>query len=264
MKERLVTAIVLILAVLPPLWFGGILLDILIAAFVCIALYEMITVCYKKCPVLLYVFCAFWTVLLTRLSLSALSIHLTFMILFFFTIPVFKEKFSVENISYIMSMILVLVFTVKGIKLVYDYDRLVMMYILIATYMTDTGAYFAGRYFGKHKLNERISPKKTIEGSIGGYLLGAITSFVFGATFVYPMLSVWFIGILSLLMPIFGQIGDLAFSAIKRHFNVKDYGSIFPGHGGVLDRIDSLIFNLLLFYGTTQSIIYFMTHIFMR
>ena len=125
--------------------------------------------------------------------------------------------------------------------------------ILLATYLTDTGAYFAGRFFGRHKLNERISPKKTIEGAIGGYLFGAIGSFLFGYFMVLDLFPLWYISLISCTMPLAGQLGDLSFSAVKRHFNVKDFGTIFPGHGGVLDRIDSLIFNLLIFlvYATT-------------
>jgi phosphatidate cytidylyltransferase len=113
--------------------------------------------------------------------------------------------------------------------------------------MTDTGAYFTGYFFGRHKLNVRISPKKTIEGSIGGWLFG------FGFGVLYAWLWVDNVGfptmiVLSMICPVVGQLGDMAFSAIKRNFGIKDFGSIFPAHGGVLDRIDSLIFNLLLIY----------------
>ncbi|HQB32818.1 MAG TPA: phosphatidate cytidylyltransferase, partial [Erysipelotrichaceae bacterium] len=101
--------------------------------------------------------------------------------------------------------------------------------------------------FGKHKLNPRISPNKTIEGTLGGYVFGAVISFLFGYFFVkgatLPLLIAG-----SILMPAVGQVGDLAFSAIKRHFNIKDFGNIFPGHGGILDRVDSLTFNSLVMF----------------
>ncbi|UPU39371.1 phosphatidate cytidylyltransferase [Erysipelothrix sp. Poltava] len=100
---------------------------------------------------------------------------------------------------------------------------------------------------GNIKSIERISPKKTIEGAVIGYTMSALLSFIFGSMFIinYVPLNVIIAG--SLIIPFIGQIGDLAFSSIKRHFDVKDFGYIFPGHGGVLDRVDSVIFALLTF-----------------
>jgi len=124
-------------------------------------------------------------------------------------------------------------------------------YILIGTFFTDIGAYFVGVFFGKHKINERISPNKTVEGFIGGIVISAIVSMVFGfvlAAVNRPMLNMfdwkhfYNIVIVSVLMPLFATLGDFAFSAIKRHYAIKDYGFILPGHGGVLDRLDSIIF----------------------
>lgn len=253
MKERIITGLAILICVLPPLVLGGFWLEVLIIAFVGLGMYEMITVCFKKLPWLLYVVSLILSICLYRFSLQMYAVTSITMILIFFSISIFNERYSIENSAYLMVMIMIVALTVRSIHLVYNYGNVVMIFIVIATYMTDTGAYFAGRFFGKHKLNERISPKKTIEGSIGGYLLGALASFAFGYFWVDPILPIWFIAILSLVMPAVGQIGDLAFSAIKRHFDVKDFGSIFPGHGGVLDRIDSLIFNLLVFLACTGA-----------
>ena len=101
--------------------------------------------------------------------------------------------------------------------------------------------------FGKHKLNERISPKKTIEGSFCGWLTGAIITTAFGLLVIKDVNKAFIIAC-GLLLPIVGQMGDLAFSAIKRYFKIKDFGTIFPGHGGVLDRIDSLLFSVTAAY----------------
>ena len=101
--------------------------------------------------------------------------------------------------------------------------------------------------FGKHKLNERISPKKTIEGAIGGFIIGTAISFGFSCIFL-KQLPIAFRLIAAVTMCIIGQTGDLAFSAIKRFYGVKDFGNIFPGHGGVLDRIDSISFNSMWLY----------------
>ena len=121
-----------------------------------------------------------------------------------------------------------------------------ILWVFVANYACDTGAYFIGIRYGKRKLNERLSPKKTIEGSIGGWVVGFMSSFLFGLIFLQAFYTFNFLIVGSLLIPLTAQVGDLFFSSIKRHYQVKDFGGIFPGHGGVLDRIDSLIFSLFL------------------
>jgi phosphatidate cytidylyltransferase len=117
--------------------------------------------------------------------------------------------------------------------------------------MTDTGAYFIGILFGKNKINPRISPKKTWEGFTGGIIISTLFSFVFAMILAlcgHPILKCldtdnWYLVlIISLIMPLFATLGDFTFSALKRHYEIKDFGNILPGHGGVLDRVDSLIF----------------------
>lgn len=114
----------------------------------------------------------------------------------------------------------------------------------IASWVTDTFAYFTGKFLGKHKLCEKISPKKTVEGSIGG-ILGAVAGFFvyFLAMGSYHGLSFNYLNvvILAVTSSVLSQLGDLFASAIKREHNIKDFGSIMPGHGGVLDRFDSLL-----------------------
>ena len=159
----------------------------------------------------------------------------------------------------------------------YNFDNTIrstlpLFYLLIAVSMTDIGAYFIGMLFGKKKVNPRISPNKTWAGFFGG--LGV--SFVFSAAFALilaatgnPILPVvkelevegvvqtfnfsifdlnhWYnIIILSAILPCFATLGDFVFSAIKRYFEIKDFGKIMPGHGGVLDRVDSLVFAALI------------------
>jgi phosphatidate cytidylyltransferase len=115
----------------------------------------------------------------------------------------------------------------------------------VSAFCSDAFALFAGMLFGKHKLAPELSPKKTVEGSIGGFagsvlcvcLYAFIVNRVWGLTPHYGMLVVY--GILGSAI---SQLGDLSFSYIKREYGIKDYGNIFPGHGGVLDRFDSVIF----------------------
>lgn len=129
-----------------------------------------------------------------------------------------------------------------------DAGRMVGQYIyllvFIAAWITDTFAYFTGSFFGKHKLCPKISPKKTVEGSLGGIsfcilaflIYGAALSHMFSLTPNYAGLA-----LVGLFMSVLSQIGDLLASVIKRTYGVKDYGKLFPGHGGVLDRFDSVL-----------------------
>ena len=126
-----------------------------------------------------------------------------------------------------------------------------LLFVFIGPMFSDIAAYFGGVYFGKHKLNERISPKKTWEGFYWGVIVGFICSAAFGLILaatghpILPFLTIdkWYwILLLALMEPLFGTIGDLTFSLVKRYYNIKDYGNILRGHGGILDRADSIIF----------------------
>lgn len=125
-----------------------------------------------------------------------------------------------------------------------NWNFLILLPFLVA-YTSDAFALFGGLLFGKHKLAPELSPKKTVEGSVGGFvgavvgilIYGAVLSFGFDVQVNYGYLAIY--GVLGSAL---GQFGDLAFSYIKRQYGIKDYGTIFPGHGGVLDRFDSVIF----------------------
>ena len=113
--------------------------------------------------------------------------------------------------------------------------------------MTDSFAYFTGSFIGKHKLCEKISPKKTWEGAIGGSVVGTIISTFFYLFVINSSANLFLVFGITLLLTIIGQIGDLFFSSIKRHYKIKDFSNLIPGHGGVLDRFDSIIFVVLTF-----------------
>lgn len=125
------------------------------------------------------------------------------------------------------------------------YGTYIFALILFCSWICDTFAYFSGWLFGKHKLAPVLSPKKTVEGSVGGIagsaLLCAATAFVLRMHYPEEHLAAEFL-ILGIAGSIISQIGDLAASAIKRNHNVKDYGKLIPGHGGIMDRFDSMIF----------------------
>ena len=125
-----------------------------------------------------------------------------------------------------------------------DYGKYLYLLIFLGAWITDTFAYFTGMLFGKHKLIEDVSPKKTIEGSIGGIFFCVVSFVVFGIimdVFFDRSANILFLAISSVAVSVVSQIGDLIMSVIKRHYGIKDYGKIFPGHGGVMDRFDSII-----------------------
>ena len=160
---------------------------------------------------------------------------------------IFDDKCNIERSAYVFTMgVLVCsgLHALLVLRVAYGWEYLLLL--AIATFGSDTGAYFAGMAFGKHKLIPRLSPKKTIEGSIGGIVLGSVLGLVF-AYFTGILAHHWIIVPAIIVMTTTSQIGDLIFSAIKRYFEVKDYSKLLPGHGGILDRIDSLTFNVLIF-----------------
>ncbi len=120
----------------------------------------------------------------------------------------------------------------------------IYLLIFMGGWITDIFAYFTGVFFGKHKLIEDVSPKKTVEGSIGGIIFTAVFFVVFGI--VVDLLferhaNIIFLAVCGVVVSVISQVGDLIMSVIKRHYGIKDYGKLFPGHGGMLDRFDSVL-----------------------
>lgn len=115
-----------------------------------------------------------------------------------------------------------------------------VLFLLFLIWACDSGAYFTGRYFGKHKLCPNLSPGKTWEGAVGGVVIAAVVALLTGGWLAFPLVNRMAIGALIAVTAI---LGDLVESAMKREIGIKDFGSIMPGHGGVLDRFDSLLFS---------------------
>lgn len=248
MKQRIITGFLIAAVVISTFLIGGWIRQAVIFAFIFVGLYEVYAIKEKQWPKALLVILIATSLGLALISDTYMLISLLVIMMLYFVISIMYEWFSIQDLSYLFMMTVVFASALKAIDLVVnELNILFMIYLLVVTYMTDTGAYFTGYFFGRHKLNVRISPKKTIEGSIGGWLFG----FLFGVLYAYlwvKNVDLLTMIVLSAICPVIGQLGDLAFSAIKRSFGIKDFGSVFPAHGGVLDRIDSLIFNLLFIY----------------
>lgn len=164
-----------------------------------------------------------------------------------------KKKYTeVMSSAFLTLYIVLFMSTTCNVRTHFGIYGIIMVFL--CAWMTDTAAYFSGRFFGKHKLIERVSPKKTIEGAIGGVLVTAISCVIYA--FILTRLKVIEFSVgryamfaaLGIFGSIMSQIGDLFASAIKRDCNIKDFGTIFPGHGGILDRFDSVVFIMPFIY----------------
>lgn len=159
------------------------------------------------------------------------------------TIPLFTTKRFILTTFYLSSAFVFLILIANHD---YEFTPLLLLGAFILVWVNDTGAYFIGKNFGKQKLFPRISPKKTVEGFLGGLFFACIVSY-FIAKFTGSLdFTYWLI--LGIIVSVFGTIGDLIESKFKRQANVKDSGVIMPGHGGLLDRLDSIIFVAPFFY----------------
>ncbi len=138
------------------------------------------------------------------------------------------------GIFYVAISLDFIVLTINSVEL----GNIYVWVIFIIAFMTDTFAYFTGYLFGKHKLIPKVSPKKTIEGSIGGILGSTLGCVLFGYVFNLNIIIMLIMGSIGSIV---AQFGDLFASSIKRYVGIKDYGKLIPGHGGILDRFDSVI-----------------------
>ncbi len=250
MLTRILTAIVALLLLLPLLIFGGEWVASGLFAFICgFSVYEMLNCCgllkkwYISVPAILFsAFLAFLPklgyphfILTVGASLAAL---VGILICFLFLSVIAHKSIDIERLMmfFVMAIYITAGFASLSVLRVY-YGLWAVALVLCIAWVTDTMAYFSGMLFGKKKLCPDISPKKTIAGAIGGTIFGTVA----GVAVFWIALDIPLWGLIALPLSIVSQFGDLAASVIKRRFGVKDYGKIFPGHGGVLDRFDSII-----------------------
>ena len=168
------------------------------------------------------------------------------LLILFIQVIITEMKTSFKDIAYtffgIMYVVMLTMFFAKINGM--ENGNILIWYAIFAAWGTDIFAYFIGKYFGKHKFS-KISPKKSIEGCIAGTIGAIIMMLIYtyvANTFWGMNYSYLTIGIVGLILSLIGQVGDFAASSIKRYVDIKDYSNLIPGHGGMLDRIDSLIF----------------------
>ncbi len=286
MKQRIITAIVMAIVLIPLFILGGLFTDVLFAILACIGTYELINIRSKKSnlpKISKYIVPLFSTMVVIISSLYGLEdivYVLLVQFMFILLLPIFNKRYTFNDVLVFIFGILYCGVTfsiIAGIRnvefpsfasykpefTIYTDGLILLTYVLITTMFTDIFAYLFGIKFGKHKLCPTISPKKSVEGAIAGTVFGSVfgTLFMFTQKYIFeytiyndvfhankPLIFILIFFAISLVLSIAGQLGDLIASKIKREYDVKDYGNIFPGHGGVLDRFDSSIYSTLVFY----------------
>lgn len=244
MIKRISSGIVLILLLGFVLVQGGYFLNFSVALLSIIAIYELDRVLKEKGihihRELLYLQAAFLFFFHAQSSFLLVSVIFLFLTSGFYAIArnditdmvytVFASIYIVVNFAFF--------YTLNG-------DARVLL-VFIFSWISDTCAYFTGVFFGKRKLCPAISPKKTIEGSIGGMIGSALLALLF--SYYWHGEIIWYYAGFGLVGSAISQAGDLIASMFKRQSNIKDYGKIIPGHGGILDRFDSILFVLPVVY----------------
>ena len=214
MKKRILGAIIVLAVLITSLILGDTIFALVMTLVSMLGLRELIEIKYEKRKVNF---------------IKVLSYIL--MIVFMFNNVFYKVK---------VDILLTLTILLFVIPVVFYNDKDKCIYVFIISFITDTYAYIGGMLIGKHHFTD-ISPKKTIEGSIVGTVMGVFI----GSMFYYAIIGdISLIGIvfMSFVLTLLSEIGDLSFSSIKRYFGKKDYSNLIPGHGGILDRFDSVIF----------------------
>lgn len=259
MKKRVLSAILMILIFVPLLMIGGKTFAIFMSLLAIVGLYELIHIreSRKEFPFLMKVFAYIMVVFFSLSHLNSIEFAYTmdyrvvaFMIFAFLSPMVFIHDFKRYNLNdalFLIGSVLFLGLSFNLLIICRNYDIMYIIYLLLITTITDTFALFTGMLVGKHKLCPTVSPKKTVEGLLGGTFIGVFVATAFYVTAIDPSISFAFVIVVTTILSLVGQLGDLIFSSIKRYYGKKDFSNLIPEHGGILDRFDSLIFVVLAF-----------------
>ncbi len=259
MKQRVISAVIAFLIVIPIMVIGGYLYKGAVIALGIIAMLELIKAKSKnkQTPLLIKIISIynFVFMMLININNNNFLLNMPFKYLILNSILLFlplifyhdNKKYSIEDATFYSGLTLFLVLGFNALMMIRSYNVYYLIFLLLITITSDTFAYFVGTLIGKHKMCPTISPNKSVEGFIGGLVFGTfITTSIYVVTFDYTG-NIFLLILVIMLLSIMSTLGDLFFSFIKRYYDIKDFGNIMPGHGGVLDRVDSLLFVLLSF-----------------
>lgn len=248
MKKRVISAIVALIIFVPLVILGGVYLKIATCILGVLAMKEFLSLPHKnKRPIYVDVIIYALTILLIFMDEKREIYYFLTMIIPLLAVIYCNDnkKYNADEAFKLIGMAYLVGTVFHKFLLIRGESLMLFVYLFLITMLTDTYAHLAGTLIGKHKLAPKISPKKTWEGAIVGGIFGTLCA----ATFYYIAISnnVNVLGLLivTLFLSCLGQLGDLFFSAVKRNHDIKDFSNIMPGHGGVLDRLDSIIFVII-------------------
>ena len=261
MKKRIISAIVMLAIVIPFVWYGGSIFRLGVATVRILALKEMLDLkkSHHQLPILVELIAVISLLLIVLAEYDGYSIlfgityrGLAILLLSLLGLSIFydEKKYTATDALFLIGSVLLLGVSFNAMILARMTDLYLFIYLILIFIFTDTFAMLSGMLFGRHKLIPKVSPKKTVEGSVLGSIIGTIVASLFYHFFVNDITVL--VVIVTLILSIIGQIGDLIFSKIKRENDIRDFSNLVPGHGGILDRLDSTIaimLAFLIFYG---------------
>ena len=265
MKQRIISAVVLLAIFIPILLIGKIPYAILMTILAWMGLFEIFKVRKTKkdfppiMKFLAYLMVGLFVITnyngANTYTYRDLSFYIDYrlmsLLIFAYVTPIVfandNKKYNLNDALFLMGATLFIGFSFNLLISIRNLSLEYIIYIFLIAIITDTFALLTGRRIGKNKLAPKISPNKTVEGAIGGSIMGTIVASAYFVSTINTDVTVVSIVIMTLILTIVGQIGDLAFSAIKRYYDTKDFSNLIPGHGGILDRLDSIIFIVLAF-----------------
>jgi phosphatidate cytidylyltransferase len=255
MKQRVITAAVALVVFIPIIWYGNFVIELAAAVLAVVGVYELFKMKGLELASFEGVLAALGTVFLVLPKerwFFFLPEKVDNFSLFYLTVMILlgglvasKNTYTISQAGFPVIASLYVGVGFQNFVTARQSGFVVLLYALFVVWATDIGAYFLGKRFGKHKLMPDVSPNKTIEGSIDGIISAVAVALIFLLVNPNKELFVYNLPVMLILTVVFsivGQFGDLVESSIKRHYGVKDSGNILPGHGGILDRFDSLLF----------------------
>lgn len=263
-KSRFISGIMLVILALITVGCGGYVLAATLWLISIIAFHELCLACKiqeKKekqniLEIVGYIFISFYYVNMSVWENYQILIMISVMALIVL-LMVYVFLFPRYHANQIMSTYFAFIYAPVLFSFIYltrelEYGVYFVWVIFISSWISDTCAYCVGMLFGKHKLAPILSPKKSIEGAVGGILGSAVVGALFGYLVVEKVITqqqvTWIFALIGALGSMVSQIGDLAASAIKRNYGIKDYGKLIPGHGGIMDRFDSVLVTAPMVY----------------